>query len=351
MLKQFGNRGAAAGLAAAVLFGAGTPVAKLLLGHVGPWLLAGLLYTAAGIALFGWRLLRRKPAVHIPRRDLPALVGAVFFGGLVAPVLLMLGLSGMPASGASLLLNAEGLFTALIAWLVFHEATDRRIVGGFGLIAAGAVVLSWPGQPQFGGLWPTVAVLGACLSWGIDNNLTRQVATHDAAWLAAVKGVVAGPANLVLAFALGSQLPTLPVLAGAAMVGIVSYGISLVLFIRALGMLGTARAGAYFSVAPFFGAALAILFGEPLTATLLVAALLMGAGLALHLSERHEHSHTHEALRHDHEHGHDDGHHLHHHDPPLPSGVRHRHVHDHHQMDHSHRHFPDDNHRHSHRDR
>lgn len=342
------NTGALAGLAAAVLFGAGTPVAKLLLGEVGPWLLAGLLYTASGLALFGWRALRRSPRVHLPRRDLPPLAGAVLFGGVLGPVLLMFGLSQMPATGASLLLNAEGLFTALIAWIVFREATDRRIVFGFALIAAGAVVLSWPGVPEFAGFWPAAAVLGACLCWGIDNNLTRQVALNDATWLAAVKGAVAGPVNLALGLLLGAQLPSLGAVGAASAVGVLSYGVSLVLFITALSRVGTARAGAYFSVAPFFGTALAVLLGEPITWTLLVASALMAAGVGLHLTERHEHEHSHAGLTHEHWHTHDDEHHDHEHLPPVPPGTTHRHEHTHSPVTHSHRHYPDAHHRHGH---
>lgn len=342
------NLGAMAGLASAALFGAGTPVAKLLLGEVGPWLLAGVLYTASGIALSCWRLLRRAPRVRLPRVEWLPLGGAVLFGGILGPVLLMFGLSSMPASGASLLLNAEGLFTALIAWLVFREATDARIVLGFGLIAAGAVVLSWPGQPQFGGLWPNLAVLGACLCWGVDNNLTRQVALADATWLAAVKGTIAGPVNLAVAFLLGARLPGWPAVAGGAVVGVISYGVSLVLFIKALDLVGTARAGAYFSVAPFFGAGLAVGLGEPVGWTLAVAAGLMAAGVALHLTERHEHQHVHEAVSHDHWHTHEDGHHDHAHAEPVPPGTSHRHPHVHVAVSHQHAHYPDSHHRHSH---
>ena len=250
--------GAVAGLAAAALFGAGTPIAKLLLGQTSPWLLAGLLYTAFGLTLSLWRIARRSPRVRIPPAEVAPLAGAVLFGGVLAPVLLMLGLVAMPASGASLLLNAEALFTALIAWLVFKEATSRRIVTGFALIAAGAAVLSWPGQPQFAGTWPTLAVLGACLCWGIDNNLTRTVARNDPVWLAEVKGAVAGPVNLALAFSLGARLADAAAVGAAAAVGVLSYGVSLVLFLSALASLGSARAGAYFAVAPFFGAILAL---------------------------------------------------------------------------------------------
>jgi drug/metabolite transporter (DMT)-like permease len=348
--SRLGGRGALAGLGAAALFGAGTPAAKLLLGQVGPWLLAGLLYAAAGLALFGWRWVRRSPRVHLATSEIPVLAAAVFFGGVLAPLLLLFGLVSMPASGASLLLNAEGVFTALIAWIVFREATDRRIVTGFVLIAAGAVVLSWPGQAQFGGMWPTLAVLGACLSWGIDNNLTQRLALTDATWLAAVKGGVAGPVNLALAVVLGAQLPGWPALVGAASIGVLSYGVSLVLFITALGLLGTARAGAYFSVAPFFGATLAIMLGEPFTWTVAVAGALMGLGVGLHLQERHGHWHVHPVQSHQHRHSHADGHHVHHHDPPVPPGVWHTHPHHHDLMAHTHNHFPDASHRHQHGD-
>lgn len=342
------NKGAVYGLGAALLFGAGTPVAKLLLGQVSPWLMAGLLYATAGAALFAWRGVRRTPRITLPSQDRWAVAGSVFFGGVLAPVLLMCALVSMPATGASLLLNAEGLFTAVIAWLVFREATDRRMVLGFGLIAAGAVVLSWPGQAQFGGVWATLAILGACLSWGIDNNLTRSVALNDATWLAAVKGGVAGPVNLVLAFSLGAQVPAVPAVIGAAAVGVVSYGVSLVLFINALAQLGTARAGAYFSVAPFFGAALAVAFGEAITWTLGIAAVLMAAGVFLHLQERHEHPHTHAERTHSHWHSHTDGHHDHH--PGVEMGLEepHRHLHTHQAQMHTHRHFPDEHHRHGH---
>lgn len=340
--------GPAAGLGAAVLFGAGTPIAKLLVGDVSPWLLAGLLYTASGIALGGWRLLRRARRVRLARAELWLMAGVILAGGIVGPVLLMLGLAAMPASGASLLLNAEAVFTALVAWLVFREATGVRVVLGFVLIAAGAVVLSWPGQPQFSGFWPAAAVLGACLCWAVDNNLTRQLAHVDATWLAATKGLIAGPVNLVIAVGLGASLPAIGALAGAAAVGVASYGVSLVLFIAALDQLGTARAGAYFAVAPFFGAGLAVALGEPFSATLLAAAVLMGAGVALHLTEHHQHQHSHVAVTHEHWHVHDDGHHDHRHEPPLPPGIGHRHAHHHQALTHAHEHFPDSQHRHHH---
>lgn len=342
------NVGVRAGLASALLFGAGTPAAKLLLGDVSPWLLAGLLYLGSGVGLGLYRVIRRAPRVRVSRTELLPLAGAVFFGGMAGPVLLMFGLSGMPASGASLLLNAEGVATALLAWFVFRENFDRRIALGMAAIVAGAVLLSIPTGAEFGSVWPAVAILGACLCWGIDNNLTRKIAHTDATWLAAVKGGVAGPVNLVLAFLLGATLPPVWSIAAAMGVGLLAYGVSLVLFIVALRHVGTARAGAYFSIAPFFGAAIALGLGEAVTVPLVVAALLMALGVWLHLTERHDHEHTHEVVTHEHWHRHDDGHHDHEHDEVVAPGVRHWHVHTHDGVTHSHEHYPDTHHRHGH---
>lgn len=348
-LSSLRNVGVQAALLSAVLFGAGTPLAKLLLDDVSPWLLAGLLYTGSGIGLGLYRLVRRMPRVRITRAEILPLVGAIFFGGVAGPVLLMLGLVNMPASGASLLLNAEGVFTAVLAWFVFKENFDRRIALGMIAIVAGAVVLSIPTGANFGSTWPSLAILGACLCWGLDNNLTRKVALNDAVWLAAIKGGVAGPVNLILAFALGAQLPGAFNIAAAMVVGLFAYGVSLVLFIVAMRHVGTARTGAYFTIAPFFGAVLALILGEPITWPLVVAGILMAVGIWLHLTERHEHEHTHEAITHDHWHRHDE-HHQHEHPLGMEAapGVRHKHEHSHEPMTHTHEHYPDSHHRHGH---
>lgn len=339
--------GVMAALGAALLFGAGTPVAKLLLNSVSPWLLAGLLYLGSGVGLALYRRFTHAPAVRLSHQELPWFAGAILAGGIVGPVLLMLGLTGMPASGASLLLNAEGVFTTLLAWFAFRENFDRRILFGMIAIAAGAIVLSWPGQIHLSSLWPTLAILGACLAWGIDNNLTRKVALSDASWIASVKGLIAGPVNLILAFALGATLPPWPNLLGALIVGFFAYGVSLALFVVGLRHLGTARTGAYFSIAPFLGAVLALTMGEPFTLTLLAAGLLMAFGVWLHLTEHHAHEHMHEGLEHEHEHVHDE-HHQHSHAESVAPGTRHSHSHRHEPLTHSHQHFPDSHHRHIH---
>ena len=344
-------RGALASLAAALLFGAGTPLAKLLLDHTSPWLLAALLYLGSGLGLLLLRLLRPTARVRLAPGQAKWLAGAVAAGGVCGPVLLMLGLSGMAASSASLLLNAEAVFTALLAWFVFKENFDRRIALGMLAIVAGGLLLAWPGRMDWPGWRPALLVAGACFAWAIDNNLTRKVSLADASWIAMVKGLAAGITNLALAFWLGADWPPGTVVAAAALLGFASYGASLALFVVGLRELGTARTGAYFSVAPFFGAALAIgVLGEPLTAPLLAAGALMAVGVAMHLTERHQHRHAHEPLAHAHEHVHGAGdpHHDHSHEPALPAGTRHAHAHRHEPLVHSHAHFPDAHHRHPH---
>ena len=340
--------GVMAALGAALLFGGSTPLAKGLLASIHPWLLAGLLYLGSGAGLALYRLVRPSPAEKRPLKEWGWLAGAIFAGGVVGPVLLMFGLTGMPASGASLLLNAEGVLTAVLAWFVFRENFDRRIALGMAAIVAGALVIGWPGEARFSTLWPALAVVGACLAWGIDNNLTRKVSLADATWIAMLKGWAAGGVNLALACWLGTVWPPLPTLGSALLVGGLAYGASLALFVVGLRHLGTARTGAYFSVAPFFGAALAVpLLGEPLTAQLLVAAALMALGVWLHLTEQHGHPHAHEPMEHAHAHVHD-AHHQHSHDERTPTGGPHRHWHRHEPLTHSHAHFPDAHHWHRH---
>jgi drug/metabolite transporter (DMT)-like permease len=346
-MNAFRQPGVAAAIGAALLFGAGTPLAKMLLAGVDPYALAGLLYLGSGLGLTLYRRLIHAPVVHLPRVERLWFAGAILSGGIVGPVLLMIGLVGMPASGASLLLNAEGVFTALLAWFAFKENVDRRIAVGMAVIVLGAAILSWPGEARFAGLWPTLAVLGACLAWAIDNNLTRKISLNDATWIASVKGLVSGVVNLTLAFMLGAAMPAWPNLAGAMLVGLLAYGVSLTLFVVGLRHLGTARTGAYFSVAPFFGAVLAVLMGEAVTTPLLLAGALMALGTWLHLTERHLHKHIHESIEHEHEHSHDP-HHRHPHDAPQFNDEKHSHRHRHDPLVHSHAHFPDTHHRHSH---
>ncbi len=342
------HQGVLAALLAAVLFGAGTPFAKVLLGQTSPWLLASLLYLGSGVGLFCLRIMRRAPPAKLSRAETGWLVGAIIFGGMIGPVLLMWGLSQVPASGASLLLNAEGVFTVLIAWFVFRENFDRRIALGMALIVLGVLVLAWPGEIRFGEVLPMLSILGACLAWAIDNNMTRQVSLADADFIAMMKGLVAGATNLVLALMAGAAIPAISTSALAGIIGFLSYGLSLTLFVVALRHLGTARTGAYFSIAPFIGAIVAIpLLGEAISFQLIISGVLMGLGVWLHVIERHEHEHLHSPLEHEHMHTHDE-HHQHTHDVPVPPGTQHSHPHRHETLRHTHHHFPDVHHRHDH---
>lgn len=337
-------------MCSAFLFGAGTPLAKSLLDSVSPWMLAGLLYLGSGVGLAIYRILSGASRPRLNPGEIKWLAVAVLCGGGLAPVLLMVGLSAMAASHAALLLNAEAVLTALLAWIVFKENFDRRIAMGMAAIVAGALLLSWPqapaSRPAVTSLWPALAVVAACFFWALDNNFTRKVSLTDASWIACVKGLAAGAVNLALAFAIGASLPAPGMVSAAMAVGFVAYGVSLALFVVGLRHLGAARAGAYFSIAPFVGALFSVLFlAEPVTWQLLAAALLMGLGVWLHLTEHHAHAHRHEAMEHDHPHAHDQ-HHPHDHAAVVAGTHSHRHRHE--PMSHSHAHYPDAHHRHPH---
>ena len=346
--------GAAPALLSAALFGASTPLAKLLLDGIDPLLLAGLLYLGSGIGLslvqVVARLRRRSVLGEAPLRGRQWLwLGlAIVFGGVAAPGLLMYGLATTSAAAAALLLNLEPIFTVLLAWLVFGEAIGARIALGMTAIAAGALVLSWQSGNAAGSPVALAAIALACLGWAVDNNLTRKIALTDPVQIAALKGAVAGVVNVALALSAGASVPSAGKIGAAALVGLVGYGASLVLFVRALRAAGAARTGAYFSLAPFFGGALSVaLFGEALSIRLVGAGLLMGLGVWLHLTERHEHDHEHVDVEHDHLHAHDE-HHGHDHAGGEPGGAPHSHRHRHDRLSHRHLHFPDVHHEHPH---
>lgn len=339
-------------IAAAILFGAATPAAKMLLAAGDPWQLAGLLYLGSGLGLSLWRLLQRGgPAREAPiaRQDWPWLGGAILSGGVVAPVLLMFGLTATTAATASLMLTLEGVATALIAWMAFGEPVDRRIALGMIAICIGSVVLAWSGQPDLTGWIGPVLIVAACVGWAVDNNLTRKVALADPLQIAALKGLIAGGVNLMLArLNAAPTLPDIQTLATAALIGFLGYGLSLVLYVRALREIGAARTGAYFAAAPMVGAVIGIgLMGDPLNAQTATAAAFIALGLWLHLTERHAHRHDHPAMDHSHAHRHD-AHHRHEHGPDDPVGEPHTHQHHHAPIRHSHEHSPDAHHQHRH---
>ncbi len=344
----------AVALLSALLFGASTPATKLLAVGMNPQMLAGVLYLGSGLGLSCLYFLTRFAKgergldLRITTSDLPALAGIVLFGGISAPILLMVGLRTSSAESASLLLNMEFVFTALIAWFFFKENLDRRIVFGMIAIVIGSLTLSWQPSAAIVVTGGTLAILGCCLCWALDNNLTCKLSDADPLKIAAIKGVVAGTVNCAIGLLSGAQVPNAAQIAQASITGFVGYGLSLVLFILALRRLGTARTGAYFSTAPFVGAAISILiFHDDVTVKTVLASAFMVFGVWLHLTERHEHEHHHFDEEHEHLHRHD----LHHqHDHPEGIAVTEPHIHKHRHsaMTHSHPHYPDTDHRHSH---
>jgi drug/metabolite transporter (DMT)-like permease len=344
--------GALLALGSAALFGASTPFAKIMLGNAEPLVVAGLLYLGSGVGLATYWLARGglHRGFGLAPFDWPWLAASVVLGGVLAPALLMFGLRLTPAAEASLLLTLESVLTALLAWVVFRESTDRRIVAGMVMIVLGGVVLAWPaqGRGEMMALTGPLSIAAACLCWALDNNATRIVSGGDAVFIAGFKGLVAGACNALLALATGTPWPAAPVASATMLLGLLGYGVSLVLFVLALRALGTARTGAYFSTAPFIGAAIAIaILHEPTTLAFWIAGALMAVGVWIHLSEHHEHEHTHVAVAHDHWHVHDD-HHQHAHEFEWDPRRPHAHAHAHEPLTHTHVHFPDLHHRHRH---
>ncbi|MDE3012219.1 MAG: DUF3293 domain-containing protein [Pseudomonadota bacterium] len=342
---------------AALLFGLATPAAHLLLAHSDPLMLSALLYlgSGAGLALI---TLPRVGGLHLPplqRREWLPLAAAVLLGGVVAPVCLLAGLRDIGATRASLLLNLEGVFTAVLAWRWFGEAAEAGVIGGMACVVLACALLAWPDgapglAPAASALLPGAGLVAlACLCWGLDNNLTRSVSHLDARAIALCKGLAAGSVNLCAARLHGSDWPALQLALPALLTGFLGYGLSLVAYVRAQSLLGAARTAAWFGLAPFAGALAALLvLGETAPPLLGPAMLLLAVGLYLHVRERHDHAHVHPAQEHSHRHRHD-SHHQHVHDFAWDGREPHGHVHRHEALQHAHVHFPDLHHRHLHR--
>lgn len=343
-------------LLAAILFGASAPFAKLLLGKIDPIPLAAFLYLGSGAG--AWILFLAQKAgsrggeteAHLSGADIPWLIGAMLAGGVAAPILLMWGLNQTPASTASLLLNFESVATTLIAVFAFKEAVDRRILWAVGLITLASILTSWTGG-AWGVSLGALGVLGACFLWGMDNNLTRQISAKNPLVIVGVKGLAAGTFSLLLTFALGKPLPGAGAAGLAMLLGSVSYGLSIQLFILAMRELGAARTSTLFGIAPFVGIFLSlIMLHERPQAFFWAAVPVMLAGAWLMLTENHDHHHMHELAEHTHAHAHDEHHaHLHATDVPMVNGM-HTHPHRHDELTHVHAHTPDLHHRHEHTD-
>ncbi len=341
-------------LAAVLLFGVQAPLAKVLLEGAEPIPVSALLYLGAGLGIYGFRLLLRLGGVRheearLSWRDWPWLLPSILIGGVLAPILLMIGLAQTPAATASLLLNFEGAATALLGVWIFGEAVERRTWWAVSLLAAGSVLLSL----QLGAAWGislgALAILAACLLWGVDNHLARYLSAKDPLSLVAFRGVTAGCLTLLLAFLFGQMFPSWPIILGGLGLGFISYGLALAFFARAMRDLGATRATAFFSLSPFVGALLSFAIFREMPGLLFFVSLpFMVAGAYLLTSEQHLHRHDHQASAHEHRHRHDE-HHLHPHpegEPPPHSA--HSHWHTHHALTHEHPHTPDLHHRHRH---
>ena len=329
---------------AAILFGASAPAASTIAGDVNPFVLAGLLYIGAALAVLPATILR-PPTRHALRLGAPRLAIAVSAGGAIAPVLLAAGLARTPAATASLLLNVELVATVVLAGVLFHEHIGRRVTTGAAIVLTGSVVLAWSGAPAL--RVGAVFVVAACLCWAIDNCVTAtidQLASHH---ITTTKGLVAGTVNLTVGLALGGP-SGLRVVGLAFVMGGLGYGLSITLWVSGAKELGAARGQLIFAVAPFVGAVIAwVVLGDPVTAAQVVASVLAGIGVLSVLNSGHLHQHRHADVEHDHTHRHDDEHHDHRHDEAVAASHSHRHVHA--AMAHAHPHLPDVHHRHDHR--
>ena len=339
------------GLAAAVLFGASTPLSKLLLPDVSPLMLAALLYLGAGIGVSLFRLSSvvqtyESSEAELRLSDAGLLTAVIVFGGILGPVLMLTGLSRISAVTGSLLLNLETVFTILIAVIIFHEHLSAGSATASALLIFGALLMSYEPGPARGDLIGIVSVMGACLCWAIENNLSQRLSLRDPYAVVQIKTLGAGACTLALALATGHLHAKPTVLIAALALGSLSYGVSLICVMQAFRYLGAAREAAWFSTAPFVGAVLSIaIFGTLPRPIDVVATFSMIAGVVLLLRERHSHRHTHEVLEHDHLHSHDE-HHQHAHDGPVPEVHSHPHRHD--PITHDHPHVSDIHHRHAH---
>ncbi|PKM77726.1 MAG: EamA family transporter [Firmicutes bacterium HGW-Firmicutes-15] len=341
---------------AAILFGASAPISKLLLTRIDPIFMASFLYLGSGIGLALLKLLLHFKysdlidEAHINGSDIPWLAIAVISGGVLAPILLMFSLKATPGATASLLLNFESVATSLIAILVFKESADKRVWSSILLITLGSILLSLNPTAPWGFSWGALGIIIACIFWGIDNNFTCKISLKDPMTIVIIKGLCAGSFSLVLGFTFGSPFPLIKMIFPTMILGFLSYGMSIFLFIKAMRALGAARTSALFSTAPFIGSIIALsIFNESQGKLFFISALIIVVGVVLLLFENHGHSHIHTTADHNHRHNHYDSHHNHYHNEnQIPESEYHTHSHAHESTEHTHLHKPDIHHRHSH---
>lgn len=339
----------------ASLFGMSVPFAKILLNDISSVALAGFLYLGAFLGLSLYSVFRTKGnsildknVAPLEKKDIPWLAGAIIMGGIIGPISLMTGLNLVSGFATSLLLNMEGLATALIAVIFFKENAGKRLWLALACMSIAGVFLSWdPSHGKFTIMGPLLIIL-AMVCWGVDNNLTRNISDKDPVQIAKIKGLVAGTSSILVALILGMNISLSYKVVFALLLGAFSYGFSLVFFIKALQGLGSFRTGMFFSFAPFIGAIVSlIILREWIGWVIFPATAFMMIGVWLTSSEKHIHLHVHKPITHNHSHIHSDGHHLHEHSGTFREPHAHEHTHT--EIIHSHKHYPDTHHRHEHK--
>jgi drug/metabolite transporter (DMT)-like permease len=337
-------------LLAALLFGAATPASKALLQTLPTFQLAGLLYLGAAIGVIPLLIKERSFSLpwELDYKTAYRLLGVIGLGGVAGPLLLLFGLSLASAASVSLWLNLELIATVILGFLIFRDELHLAGWGAtLGIVAAATILSFSEGQA---GVKAGLLVAAACFCWGLDNHFTALITGITPAQTTFWKGLVAGFVNLTIGIQLDSYAATFYLSTAAILVGVFSYGFSLVLYIASAQELGAARSQIIFSSSPFFGVILAAVFlGESIQPPQIMATLIIAVSLALLFFEKHHHPHHHPATAHEHYHRHDDGHHEHPF-PGMPQAIYHSHSHEHKATTHAHQHWPDPQHRHDHND-
>jgi drug/metabolite transporter (DMT)-like permease len=335
-------------LLSAALFGAATPLSKALLTSFSAFQLAGLLYLGAslGVASFSFGKRIQSQPWQMNKKNIFRLSGAVFFGGMLAPLLLLMGLNLASATSVSLWLPLELVATAVLGRMIFRDHLGLFGWMGMGGVLAASILLSF--GEGMSGISAGLLIMLACLCWGFDNNFTSLIDGITPAQITFWKGLIAGLINLSIGLLTQDFHITVYSLIGALGVGALSYGASIVLYIGAAQNIGASRGQMFFASSPFFGVVLSyILLGETVTSIQVVAVIILIGSLVLVFRDRHEHAHFHEEIEHEHSHLHDDEHHDHDH-PDRKMLGRHTHRHRHEPVTHLHPHWPDLHHRHNH---
>jgi drug/metabolite transporter (DMT)-like permease len=335
---------------AAVCYGISSPVSKLLLGIIQPIFMASLLYLGAGLGMGVVILVnnakdKQRTEAKLGRNDLPYIIGMIALD-ILAPILLMSGLVLSSPASVSLLNNFEIVATSAIALIVFKEMVGKRMWLSIILITVATIILSFEDIRDFSFSFGSLLVLGACVSWGFENNCTRMLSLKNPLEIVVLKGLGSGIGSLIIALVAKAYSINIAYIIFALLLGFFAYGLSVYFYILAQRNLGAARTSAYYAAAPFIGVILSfVFFREALTLSFAVALVVMAVGTYLAVSERHIHVHIHKAMEHEHRHNHKDGHHNHQHETIE---GEHSHLHTHEKLEHKHLHTPDLHHDHTH---